>query len=348
MKSPNIYQIIDGFYDDPMGERAKALSANFKTEHRNGIKYENIALVDDEVHRTKLQRFGEIPGQKLDGDCLCYYRCNLIDQEEQTYIHSDVRIGVLTAVTYLVPNESCIGGTAFWRHKKTGWEYAPTKDELRVLGIEDRPSLWQSLYEDGFDESRWELLDVAPMAWNRAIVYSSRRFHSRYPRTPFGDSKENGRLLKVFFLNPKSSLRVRRLSPVLDYNEVSNWWEAHKWPTLPIDHLSTLGVIAEDDEWKYAAAWIYKTDSKWGLLEWVVSNPKTPLKKRSSALNYLIETVKKELLALGIETLFTSVKAHGLIRLLEKHGFSVADTGMTNLTLRPGGVEKCAQDQLPR
>lgn len=323
-----IYAVQDGFFDDPVGERNAALAADFKTVEHNGVTYRGIALVDDKVHGERIE---QMLGEKMDGARTVYWRRNLAREENETYIHSDVQIGTYTAVAYLTPRELCQGGTAFWRHKKYGWTRQPTKDEMRALGLPDTPEFWQEIYQDGFDESKWDLLDVAEMKWNRLVIFPSAHFHSRYPKESFGRAPDDGRLIKVFFLNPKATLAVRPFNPLLDYADVSEWWKARGWPPVPTDLLPTSGYVAQDAAHKYCAAFLYLTNSKFAMLEYMVSNPGAPMKAKRRAMDAMLDRIMVDARALGIKAIFTSLESQGLKKVYEKHGFVVGDVGMTNL-----------------
>ena len=63
--------------------------------------------------------------------------------------------------------------------------------------------LFESVCHDWNDESKWKQDTFVAMKFNRALIYRSELFHSRYPFEAFGDSPENGRLIVVAFFTPE-------------------------------------------------------------------------------------------------------------------------------------------------
>lgn len=113
---------------------------------------------------------------------------------------------------------------------------------------------------------------------------------------------------------------------------VSKWWEAQKWPVIPLEMLSKNGLLVETDDGRLACAgWLYSTDSKISWVEWIVANPDVRREERSKALDYLIETLTTTARVLGFNTLFSSVKHPLLIDRMQKHGFHVTDKNMSNM-----------------
>lgn len=186
--------IFDDFLKDPLAERELALSQEFKAIAHNGLKYRGISLTEDPKSVKRIERK---VGAKF-SEVVVMHRRYLQDEVNETYIHSDVDIATFTAILFLNLPEQCRGGTAFWRNRKYGFESHPSKGELEKRGIKEE-GLFEEIYEDGFDESKWELLEVTPMKFNRLIVFWSPRYHSRYPMKAFGTEICNSRLVKVFF-----------------------------------------------------------------------------------------------------------------------------------------------------
>lgn len=111
-------------------------------------------------------------------------------------VHADHTCSLLAGVFYLNPQDQCRGGTAFWRHRKHGWDRMPTQEELDAAGY-----TLDELSKDWHDANAWEMLSLAGMKNNRMIIYPSRVFHSRWPWEGFGDSPETARLIWCGFFD---------------------------------------------------------------------------------------------------------------------------------------------------
>lgn len=89
------------------------------------------------------------------------------------YVHSDREDGAKTAIAYLSEHD---GGTAFFRHRRTGMVRMPAVSEMKRLG------LFESLYADmkrGPDPEIWEQTDFARGGFNRALIFDAPLFHAR-------------------------------------------------------------------------------------------------------------------------------------------------------------------------
>lgn len=192
------YVVIDNFFDDPIKEREKAMKAEYKDVKHNGLMYRGIAIDDDGPGFEKLKT--EIKLEEKITETTCFYRRYLKGYKSETFIHSDVLIGQVSAIAYLTPEKHCTGGLAFWRHKALGWHGHPDNELQKALGI-DGNRIFDMIYKDGFEEDMWEMVEYVPVTFNRCVIFSSHEYHSRYPMVPPGDTMEDCRLIKVYFFN---------------------------------------------------------------------------------------------------------------------------------------------------
>lgn len=193
------FHYVDNFLADPDAERKKALSAEYEEIAHRDIKYRGISFHSDDLVASRIKEILGCP----DFDYKCFYRRYLEKEQSETHIHNDHVIGTFTAILFLNPPEQCYGGTAFWRHKLTGWAHHPTQEMLDAAKVKDEPETWQAIISDGFAEKKWDMIDYCPMEYNRLLLFWSARFHSRWPQAAFGHDLESARLIKTFFFKPK-------------------------------------------------------------------------------------------------------------------------------------------------
>lgn len=134
-------------------------------------------------------------------------------------------------------------------------------------------------------------------------------------------------------------MTVVQFSAETHYEEISHWWQAHKWPVIPLDHLSEFGSVVMDGEVPVCAGWLYRTGSAFAWFEWTVVNPNCAREVRKEGVTTLLDFVKHLATNIGAKTIFTSAHTRNApwLTRLEKNGFTVTDTKMTNLICRVGG-----------
>lgn len=116
----------------------------------------------------------------------------------------------------------------------------------------------------------------------------------------------------------------------LHYPIISEWWKAYKWPILPQDHLPKKGYIVYHEKKPIIAGFVYRTDSSFGLFEWIVANPEIKGLKRTLAFGFLVDSVVKYSKEIGIKTLFSSISNENLKKRFLAEGFILADSNMSN------------------
>lgn len=186
----NTLQIIDGFCANPVRLRELVLAGEFGTQTGpDGAKYTNINIQSMPELFTPLQMFLRAKVTSK----LAVFRVDLDGELPHCPVHSDEICATHAGILYLNTPEQCKGGTAFWRHKRTGLETMPEANG--PLSIHEL----KRLASDWHDASQWEQTTFVPMKFNRFITYPTRMFHSRWPLEGFGTSKENGRLIWTLF-----------------------------------------------------------------------------------------------------------------------------------------------------
>lgn len=115
-------------------------------------------------------------------------------------IHADSGLSPFGCVLYLNEESQIVpgSGTAFYRHKKLGYEKVPTEEEIRRVGKSPK-RVWNILEESWNDPDAWEQIGMKEMVFNRAIIFDTTCFHSRLPLEAFGNTLEDARLIEVSF-----------------------------------------------------------------------------------------------------------------------------------------------------
>lgn len=168
-------------------------------EHALLQKYEDWLGMDGQVYKRICRM--DIPGVQYLLEYLLgpvdmlgmAYRLNFNEEEPNAAIHSDLGWGTHALVLYLSEGP---GGTAFWSHRETG------ADRIYAGDTE----LFEAVNEDWNNENKWKQERLVKMKFNRALIYESALFHSRYPFRAFGNSPETGRLIVVAFFTPKGKI----------------------------------------------------------------------------------------------------------------------------------------------
>lgn len=128
--------------------------------------------------------------------------------------------------------------------------------------------------------------------------------------------------------NFRYGLVVRGFDLDKDYDIVRQWWINHgSYPPKP-EHLSSTGIIIEADK-PVCAGWLYQTDSKICVFEFVISDPLAGKEIRDAALMLLIETIK-QIASEKYSLIYTSVRGQKYISRLINSGFVEVDKDQTH------------------
>lgn len=120
---------------------------------------------------------------------------------------------------------------------------------------------------------------------------------------------------------------IRPIDFSKDYEILERWWKEHNWLPVHPSLLPKTGFIVDE----VCAGWLYKTDSAFALLEFVVSDKNAEKDRRDKALNILINSLLEEADKAGFKVVFTSLEHPKLIERYQKFGFKVTDKNMTNM-----------------
>jgi hypothetical protein len=122
-------------------------------------------------------------------------------------------------------------------------------------------------------------------------------------------------------------MEIRKLTES-DYETLEKWWKAWKWPPVEKEFLpdnGTGGFVVEKNGTMIVAGFIYVTNSKAVLLEWIISNPEYREDDRDMAITCLISTVEKIIKGWGYKYIFTIGRTKALINKHKELGWHVDD-----------------------
>ena len=136
-----------------------------------------------------------------------------------------------------------------------------------------------------------------------------------------------------------SKINIELFKAETHYEIISKWWKDQRWPIIPLSHLPKVGFVIYFDQIPVIAGWLYKSDSAFAHLEWIVANPEVRGFRRSECFKALVDRVKRAANEMGFKSIITSVQNRSLIKRLKSSDFTVTDEGMTNLIFNIKGGE---------
>lgn len=181
--------VVDNFLPDPHKLLSQAQLAKFGPYvGQDGETYERVS----EFHNKDLiDALNVYMGRPIDLLGMGF-RLNFNNENPNHAIHSDLGWGTYALVLYLsTPPSGEVSGTAFWTHKATGKE--------RILGQD--LDLLRKIEGHWDDVEQWQQDQFVISKFNRASIYRSELFHSRWPFEAYGSTIDDGRLIAVAFFN---------------------------------------------------------------------------------------------------------------------------------------------------
>jgi hypothetical protein len=181
--------IIDNFYSHPKEIREFALSQNFDRKgNYPGCRSKPYlpSYVKNQIQRS-VQNIGTISNwyeNELSTGCF-----QITTARDRTWVHADHE--GWAGVCYLTPNAPHSSGTGLFRNKITG------KRSRKELINKDE---WMTNPDyDGYDYTKWDLVDILSNQFNRLVIYRADLFHASLDY--FGNDLYTGRLFQVFFFD---------------------------------------------------------------------------------------------------------------------------------------------------
>lgn len=187
--------VEDGFYRDPTGPRAFALSQNYRVKgNYPGFRTQGFATSETKHY---LQR---VIGREITGFVMRPDHYNGAYQyttaSMRSWIHRDKT--EWAGIVYLTPDAPLSAGTGFFQHKATGISELPRNAPETVSKLLNR---------DSSDLTKWDMIDRVGNLYNRLLCF--RGFRSHMSLDYFGQDLYDGRLMQVFFFGTNSRGRVQ-------------------------------------------------------------------------------------------------------------------------------------------
>ena len=128
-----------------------------------------------------------------------------------------------------------------------------------------------------------------------------------------------------------SRILARLFDKNTDYQMISKWWELHGSFVPHEEHLPNTGFVIEFNKLPVCAGFLYRTDSKICVFEFVVSDPEATKEVKNVCLNELITQVTAWSKENKFSLIYTSIAIPRYISRLIEQGFIKADTGQTHM-----------------
>jgi len=121
-------------------------------------------------------------------------------------------------------------------------------------------------------------------------------------------------------------MQVKRIEE-LDLGIIYKWWDAWpEWQALPRDFLpddGLGGLIVYSNDKPVVAGFMYNTNSKMVLMEWIVSNPEYREEDRKDCIKKLITSFEDMAAVMGKKSVFSIGRHKGLIETHKELGWTV-------------------------
>ena len=126
----------------------------------------------------------------------------------------------------------------------------------------------------------------------------------------------------------KNELNFRSLKEE-DYETICKWWEWWRWPVITRTILPDNGkggFMVEKNNIPIVCGFLYISNSKMVMLEYIVSNPEYREKDRKEAIELLISCIEHNCREMGFKHLLTLGRNKHLIDMHEKLGWFIDRT----------------------
>lgn len=124
---------------------------------------------------------------------------------------------------------------------------------------------------------------------------------------------------------------VRKFDFTTDYDIISKWWTEHGSYAPMLEHLPPTGIMVEIEDVPACAGFLYNTDAKICVIEFIVCNPQLDKQRRDETLNRLVIVLRDLAIEYGYTAIYNSTGIPKLVGRLKSAGFVEADKNQTHL-----------------
>jgi len=193
--------VVDNVYSNPDAVRQFALNTEY--EEYGGKNWPGRDSLYEHGKEELTEMCSQIVGEKLTtkpcNKC-SYFRMTKENEYGTQDIHFDPNPGLVWAgLIYLTPITHSTGGTKFWKHKQTEWEFAPTQQEAAQHGIQSHEDMVNFFNIEGKDRNKWDETDNIAFKFNRLVMFNPFLFHSN--GNWFGTTNQDARLIQLLFFH---------------------------------------------------------------------------------------------------------------------------------------------------
>jgi hypothetical protein len=236
--------IIDDFYDNPDIIREYALhQAIHNYGYHPGLR--TLSCFNKEAH-DKIVKIMSSPITPS-GDC---YAFQYNTENDVSWIHSDIVPNEIfnqtdknfwAAVVYLTPNAPIDSGTSLYIDKKYNVSNMKELIHKNTYTRSESEKIIGELSLYGSDISKWYTSTKIGNVYNRMVIYDAAYYHqsNRY----FGNSKDNCRLIQIFFFNTnKNDTDVNKAPIKYRINDSTNYEKTIEQQNIRRGYLESLEV----------------------------------------------------------------------------------------------------------
>ena len=184
--------ITDNFYNNPEETREWVLKQDFDV--RGNYPGQRTAPCHDWGLQDVIQGIVKHAGGEITYFNDAYTTAwQYTTEKDVSWIHAD-NSTTWAGVCYLTPDAPANGGTALYRHKPTGWEFAQRNED----GTYNKEAM-DKINSDAYNADSWEMTAMVGNIYNRLVLYRGDMFHKSMEY--FGKDKHDGRLFQTFFFD---------------------------------------------------------------------------------------------------------------------------------------------------